>query len=87
MRPATTNETSHALATVVPTGRHPAYSVGVEARHGELGWVLVEQAKGNERLRKRYAFRDVPEAEFSERFDAMAIQSSRSRKSRPIETG
>ncbi len=70
MRPATTNETSHALATVVPIGRHPSvFPVGVEARHGELGWVLVEQAKGNERLVRWYAFRDVPEAEFSERFD------------------
>lgn len=71
MLSATTIETNPVLATVVPIGRHPrVFPVGVEVRHGELGWVLVEQAKGNERLVRWYEFREVPEAEFSERFDA-----------------
>lgn len=70
MPSATTIETNPTLATVIPIGRHPrVFPAGVEARHRELGWVLVEQAKGNERLVRWYAFREVPEAEFSERFD------------------
>lgn len=67
--PSDTN-TNTTPAPVVPIGRHPrVFPVGAEARHGEYGWVLVEQAKGNERRVRWYDFREVPETEFSERFD------------------
>jgi hypothetical protein len=59
------------VPNVVPIGCHPrVFPRGTEVRHLELGWLLVEQASGNERLVRWYGFREVPEAEFSERFDA-----------------
>jgi hypothetical protein len=58
------------VATVVPIGRHRrVFPAGAEARHRELGWVLVEQVRDNERLVRWYEFREVPEAELLGRVD------------------
>jgi hypothetical protein len=62
---------TNVVATVVPIGRHPSvFPAGCEARHCEFGWVLVEQARDNERLVRWYDFRDLPEAEFAGEVDA-----------------
>ena len=63
------SENTHALAEVIPIGRHPAlFPRHAEARHFEHGWVIVEEVDDNQRLVRWYVFEEVPECEFDERF-------------------
>lgn len=63
------SENTHALAQVIPIGRHPAlFPRHAEARHLEHGWVIVEEVDDNRRLVRWYVFEEVPECEFDERF-------------------
>lgn len=63
------SENTHALAEVIPIGRHPAlFPRYAEARHFEHGWVIVEEVDDNQRLVRWYVFEEVPECEFDERF-------------------
>lgn len=63
------SENTHALAEVIPIGRHPAlFPRHAEARHFAHGWVIVEEVDDNRRLVRWYVFEEVPECEFDERF-------------------
>ena len=63
------SENTHALAEVIPIGRHPAlFPRHAEARHFEHGWVIVEEVDDNQRLVRWYVFEEVPDCEFDERF-------------------
>lgn len=63
------SKNTHALAQVIPIGRHPSlFPRHAEARHLEHGWVIVEAVNDNRRLVRWYVFEEVPESEFGERF-------------------
>jgi hypothetical protein len=68
--PSALSVSEYSLADVVPIGRHPKLlPPGAEARHATQGWVLIEEARDNERLVRWYQFRNLPPASFFSHVD------------------